>query len=106
MRRAQREANLRRLVRAAPRVQVEIDELVLHGFAASEGRAVGDALSGELERMLAQTNFRRAFDRGRDLPILDAGRLTLPAQARPAAVGAQVARAVYAGLSTADRGKK
>jgi hypothetical protein len=106
MRRAQRAANLRRLIRASPRVQVEIDELVLHGFAASERYAIGDALSLELGRLFGEADLRRAFRRGMELPELNVGRVTLTAQAGPAAAGAQVGRAVYSGLSAGDKGKK
>lgn len=105
-RQAQRAANLQRLRSGAPRVEVVIEELVLHGFSALERHAIGDALSGELERMFMQGDYKRSFHQNREAAILDAGRISISARAQPTAVGAQVARAVYAVLSTESKGGK
>jgi len=103
MRRAQRAANLRRLSMAAPRVEVEIDALVLYGFHASERYTFGEALTGELERLFAQADLRSSFGRSVLLPVLDAGRIMAPAQPSLAAVGVRAARAVYAGLAAGGK---
>jgi len=106
MRRAQRAANLRWMMNASPRVEVEIEELVLHGFSASERHVVGEALSRELERMFGETDLRRSFRRDIELPVLHAGRVPLPARIGPAAVGEGVARAVYTGLGAEGEVRK
>jgi hypothetical protein len=99
MRRDRRLANLRQLRHAAPVVEVTVDELVLHGFQPAERHAIGDAFQLELERAFAGADFRSGFRQDAELPGLDAGRISLPAQARPASVGAQAARAVFGGLN-------
>jgi len=106
MRWAQRAANLRRMRRAPAHLQIDIDELVLHGFAASDRNAIGDALSGELERLFGEAELQRAFHRGLELPSMNTGSISLPAQVGPAAVGAEVARVVYSSLNADTQGNK
>ncbi len=102
MRRARRAANLLRLKEASPNVELTVDELVLHGFPASERYAIGDAFQQELVRLFAGAG-PRAFRQDANRPRLDAGRVALPAQPRAATVGTRVARAVYDSLDSTGR---
>ncbi len=102
MRRARRAANRLRLG-APPRVQVEIGELLLTGFAPAERYVIGDAFLQELEQALTEAEALRLFPQSADLPSLNAGRITLSPQPRPASVGAQAARAVFGGLRAGSR---
>ncbi len=87
---------------SASRVEFVIDELVLHGFAPADRYAIAEALSAELQQLAAS---RSAADLARigTLPILRTAPVNLKPGARPAAVGAQVARAVHAGLVPRSR---
>lgn len=76
-------------------VEIEIDELVLHGFAPGDHRAIGDAVERELAR------------------LIDARGLALPTRAvdvdhvsgGPAApAGGAIAAAVYGAIDTAAGG--
>ena len=80
------------------RVEITIDELVLHGFQPTERYVIGEALALELERLLAVSN---AAPLGRlgDIPVLRANGVNLPSGAKGQAIGAQVAGAVHASLS-------
>jgi len=99
MRRDRRLANLRQLRQVSPRVEVTVDELVLHGFQPSERYAIGDAFQQELERLFAGAGLGPAFRRDAELPRLDAGRVSLSPRAQPASVGTQVARAVHGAMT-------
>ena len=103
MRRERRAANLLRLKEASPRVEVTVDELVLHGFQSSERHAIGDAFQQELERILAEVDLRSTFRRDADLPRLEAGRISLSQRSRPAVVGNRVAHAVVDSLNSSGR---
>ena len=80
------------------RVELLIDELVLHGFSRAERHAIGAALQGELQRLIA------AGDLGglaslKSVSAMRAGNITLQPGAKPGAVGSQIAKAVHGGLT-------
>ncbi len=79
-----------------PRVEIVIDELVLHGFSPSERYAVGDSLSRELERLVMEQGFQP--HESVDIPMLKAASVKLPPSSKPDFVGSRVAEAVYGGL--------
>ena len=78
------------------RVEIIIDELVLDGFDPADRYAIGEALAAELSRLGGRSASHLTGGR---FDSLDAGRVTLQPNARPAAVGAQVGRAVLTSLS-------
>jgi hypothetical protein len=88
-----------------PRVEIVIDELILHGFSPAERVAIGDSLSLELERLITEQGFQ-AFENV-DTPVLKAAPVKLQANAKPKTVGSQVAQVVHASLgSRGQRGAK
>lgn len=106
MRRAQRTANLRQLRRIPVRLRIDIEEVVLNGFPASDRHAIGESLSQELERLFSDVKVHLPFRRGMELPSMITGPISLPAQAGPDVVGAEVARVVYGSLNAGAKGKK
>lgn len=79
----------------APRsIEVHIEELVLHGFEPHQRHTIGDALQRELARLFSQPQLQPPLSRER----IDAGNIRLTPSARPAAIGAQVASAVFGGI--------
>jgi len=81
--------------RAAQRVELQIDELVLHGFDHGDRYRIGRAISSELARLITDKGIPPVFSHDADLPSLDGGPVNLPAGARPDTVGIRVAREVY-----------
>lgn len=106
MRRAQRAANLRRLRPASVRLDLAIDELVLHGTPAAQRHVLADAMVRELEHLFGEADYRRSFRQDTELLALDAGGITVAGQARPALVGAQLARAVFTSLQATPKGSR
>ncbi len=81
---------------ARRKVDITIDELVLHGFSPADREAIGAAFSLELERLAAE--FGASTPAGVDIPSLRA-QTTIPrAGAGPAVIGAQVAKAVHGAI--------
>ena len=77
------------------RIEVEIDELVLHGFDRVDGRAVADAVERTLASRLAAGEIRpRAADR------VDGGSFAVPTRASPQAIGTSVAGRLHRSLGT------
>lgn len=79
------------------RIEIMIDELVLHGFSSAERYAIGDALSQELQQLITAGNSTELASLG-NIPFLRTNNITLNEGAKSAAVGSQVANAVYGGL--------
>ena len=85
-------------MKAGPRVEIAIDELVLHGFSASDRDAIGESLGRELGRLVEAGDHSALAGLG-DAPVLRSPNVSLQPGARPVTVGAQVARSVHASLS-------
>jgi hypothetical protein len=87
------------------RIELSIGEVVLHGFAAGERAAIGEALARELERRLAEPGVAQRIARAGSRPAIATEALRLPSG--PARrVGADVAGAVARALGgTRSRGR-
>jgi hypothetical protein len=78
-------------VTARPRrIEVAIDELVLHGFEVRHRHSIAEAVQAELAAVLQGWSPTAGASAGR----LEAGSFTVTAAAPPAAVGQGVARQV------------
>ncbi len=81
------------------KVEVHIEELVLHGFPRADRRRIAAALQRELTRLISEQGVPRHVESGVETARLDGGSFEAPASGSPAIVGARVARAVYGGLN-------
>jgi hypothetical protein len=84
-------------------VELHIDELVLHGFAAGDRHAIAQAVEHELARLLA-TQFAvqgmpRSFAESVEHTRLDAGAFKVAQGANSEAIGSQIAQSVHQGLT-------
>jgi hypothetical protein len=79
-------------------VEVEIGELVLHGFAPGQRYAIADALAHELQRLLAERGVPSLLHADTALARLEAGRFAASGDGRPALLGIGIARALYEGM--------
>ncbi len=79
-------------------VELHIEELVLHGFAASDRYRIGEIVERELARLFAEEGVPASLTSSLEAERLDAGAFHVAANSRAEAVGAQVAQAVYGGL--------
>lgn len=79
------------------RIEIHIEELVLHGVAPADRRAVGDALQRELETLVARHGVAALLSRPDGSAPHSPGPITLAPGARPAALGAEVARTLHRG---------
>lgn len=83
------------------RIELVIDELVLHGFDPRERHAIGDAVSHELTRLVHAHARELQGQRSIDVAGLDAGSFETP-RATGAGTGVGIANSVF----TAVRGAK
>ena len=82
------------------RIEVTIDELVLHGFAPGDRYAIAAALEKELARLLSEQGVAPALMRAGDTERIDAGSISLATGPQANIVGVQGAKAVYGGLQS------
>jgi len=78
---------------AVTRVEVEIEELVLHGFGRSDGAAVAESVERALRSQLADPGV--GFGESRTLDHVDVPRIELAAGASPRTIGAAVAERLH-----------
>ena len=78
-----------------PDVELHVEELVLHGFARRDRAAIGDALRGELARLIAEGGVPAGLQAASGAASLDGGSFRAQPGQRPAEVGAAVARSIY-----------
>lgn len=81
------------------KIDLHIEELVLHGFASGDRHRIARAMGQELERLLDGQDLPAALAGGVELSHLDAGIFEITPGTRPEIIGARVARALYERLS-------
>ena len=79
-------------------IELNIEELVLHGFAPGDRHRIGEAVERELIRLLADRGVPQSLERGREIGHVDGGAFEVASNSKAQVVGAQVAKAVYGGL--------
>jgi hypothetical protein len=80
-------------------VELHIEELVLHGFPPVARHRIGDAATRELARLFAERGVPSSLGEGGEIASLSGGSFEARPELGAEAVGVQVARAVYGGLS-------
>ena len=85
--------------RAAQPIDLHIQELVLHGFPAGDRHRIGDAVQRQLARLFAEQGVPPSLSRHAGAPHLDGGAFDVAPDSSAETIGAQVAQAVYGGLS-------
>jgi hypothetical protein len=76
-------------------VDVQIDELVLHGFPHGDRYRIGQALESELTRLIAKKGIPPAIRQEGERESLAGNAVDIPPGSRPDTVGTRVAREVY-----------
>jgi hypothetical protein len=83
-----------------PNIELEIDELVLHGFGAIDRETLGLVVQQELARLLADGGVSGGLGQGGEVSRLDGGTFSVAAGARAEVVGTQIAQSIYGGLGS------
>jgi hypothetical protein len=78
---------------------VDIEQLVLHGFAPGEGYSIGESVKRELARLCGERGVSPSLIHNSQGMLIDAGVFNVVPGSTVEAIGAQVARAVYGGLT-------
>jgi hypothetical protein len=85
-------------LRPQPSIELHIEELVLHGFAAGERYAIGDAVEHELARLLHEQSIPISLQSENAADEIKGATFNAAHNAKPRAIGRQIAQAVYQGF--------
>jgi hypothetical protein len=80
-------------------VELHIEELVLRGFAPGDSYRIGEAVERELARLFDEQGVPPSLIQGSEVAWLDGRAFKVVSGSKPDAIGAQVAQAVFGGLS-------
>ena len=80
-------------------VELHIEELVLHGFASADRYVIGAAVERELGWLLGEDGVPTSLRSGKAIDEIRGGTFTALHNAKPPAIGRQIAQAVYEGLT-------
>jgi hypothetical protein len=76
-----------------------VEELVLHGFPAGDRYVIAEAVERELARLFTEQGASSFLAQGGTIDRLNGGSFAVAPVAKPEALGAQIAQAVYGGLN-------
>ncbi len=81
-----------------PNIEIEIGELVLHGFAPGDCKSIGEAVQRELTRLLAERGLA-SMNRTIEIARVNGGTFDVRSSSKATTVGAQIAQSIFQGLS-------
>jgi len=81
-----------------PRIEVNIEELVLHGFDPRDRYRIGEAVEQELTRLFTEKGVPPGLEKSGDIPHLDGGSVKIESNLKASKAGVSIARSVYGGL--------
>ena len=79
-------------------IELNIEELVLHGFSPGDRYRIGEAVERELVRLIGENEVPQSLVQGGEIANVNGSAFDVAPGSRPEVIGAQVARAVYGGL--------
>jgi len=79
-------------------LEINIEELVLHGFPPVDKYRIGQAVERELSRLFRDEGLPGSLSHEGSADKIDAGSFGILQGAKPEAIGSEVAKAVYRGL--------
>jgi len=79
-------------------IEIDIDELVLYGFTVTDRLAIGEAVSAELAKLIAEQGAPASFTDNLNLSSLRGNNVVLTSGMQPAGLGTQIAQSIYQSL--------
>lgn len=80
-------------------IELDIEELVLHGFAYGDRHRIGAAMERELARLFAEKSTPASLSQEQEVAHLNGGTFEMEPGSAAEVVGTQLAQAVYRSLS-------
>jgi hypothetical protein len=84
------------------KIEIDIEEIVLYGFPVTDRLAIGEAVSAELAKLIAEQGAPASFKNNLNLSSLRSSDVVLTSSMLPASLGAQIAQSIYQSLDHVD----
>ncbi len=81
-----------------PNIEIEIGELILHGFAPGDRVSIGEAVQQELTRLLAEQGLA-SMNQNIEIARVNGGAFDVRPGAKSETIGTQIAQSVFQGLN-------
>ena len=81
------------------KIDLHIEELILRDVPYAQRHRIAEAVEHELARILSEQDLPSLIAQGGHIPQIDIGPINIAANAKPGAIGAQIAQSVYGSLS-------
>jgi hypothetical protein len=88
------------------RIELNVEELILHGLDPSDQTGIREAIERELERLFNLSGVPPSVKSSGHTARLDSARVEVPAESRADAIGRRVAQSVYHQMSASATSKK
>jgi hypothetical protein len=78
-----------------PNIEINIEELVLHGFKPGDRYDIGKSLEIELVRLFSEQGVPGVLSENKNLGKVDAGTFNASSNSKAESIGTQIANSVY-----------
>jgi hypothetical protein len=79
-------------------IELQIDQLILHGFNRIDRRQVGSAVQSELSRLIREQGMPLSLNQSQVIRNMNVGEFKIGQSTGANSVGAQVAQTIYRGM--------
>jgi len=86
-------------------IEINIDELVLHGFAPGDGKKIGEALELALMQSFNQQAAPGTLNQPADVSHIDGGSFTMQKNSKPAQVVSGISNSIYTSVGNINKSK-
>jgi hypothetical protein len=80
-------------------IEINIEEVRLHGFSHVDRYRIGQALQLELTRLITEQGLSQSLSQGGEFTQLDGGKFNIVRSSRAEVIGVQIAKSVYSRFS-------
>ena len=79
-------------------LELQIEELILHGFAPGDRTRIGESVQQELARLFTEQGVPLFLYQGGEVGHWDGGEFEMAAGMQAGAIGVQIAQTIYGGF--------
>lgn len=83
-----------------PNIEININELVLHGFSPADKFRIGQAVEQHLSLLFNQKDIPSSLQKNNDVHLMNAGDFRMSANDTAGSIGNQIAGTIYSGFKT------
>lgn len=80
-------------------IEINIQELILHGLSPADRFKIGEAVRSELARMIMDKGLPQNFSQSTEISGIDGGNFNMLKNMNAQTIGNHIARSVYGGLT-------